>query len=257
MRKEKLKIKGEHKTGNDFLIALFCNDLQEPKTIYIENNQVETVMNYHWNSLNANVSLINIDLPFKEKWFARISATNEKTENKCNFYTTKVSDFIDKLSFYIPENQFFYDYQIHLQTKLLNNNNNFRRYIFYDIYSERFQVDNLLIPDFNYDIVFLDQDGFEISLEEKYNDFFILYSTLSYKPAKTRYNENMLVMSNWEVISNSSDEIEFQFPSLDHLYNEFHTIKSVSSLRPRTIGLLQKIDNDKSFKIIDYSIDKE
>lgn len=254
-KRNKLKVRATIAKEMDYFSIFRCNDEDTYRYFYLEADSILAHNSFQYDELSEGLTLNSIQLSTKDKWSFIIYATNKQTLNDCHLYHTQEFYFDNKVSFFTPTNEEFYNYSIDIKKEVDQNDNT--KICGYQIYSDEVP-ETIDFPEIEYE--------YELDFEDEEKGFTILYTpesdsdvlfTMTYiDPASDiislNYSDYYINNSSWNIIGHIEEEVKFEFPILPKYYNEdFLLINTIQNLIPSEIKLMEDISDNKNYYFIE------
>ena len=256
IRGGRLKIQYKLLKESDFFAIIYANDDPQPRTIFLNESDINYPLRLHWDSLNTQIETLEIPLPSKEKWDFDISATNEKTDNRTLLYSTLSEDhpfdwnfFRDRILFIQPNDQAFYDYRLILN-RIEPNPENIR--ISYDF--KHLNIYGPIIPKaaYSFNVQQYHDHHLNVAFEGQSYEFMIDFRSARFKTfMEPQYNYGS-TLSNWKVKGHADDMVDFSIPDLSFYHDQFPWTEAAKYLYPKQISLKYFYNFEQSITIVKY-----
>jgi hypothetical protein len=252
-KKGKTRIRYQLPVGFDFLITLFCNNEPTPRTIYLKHNEIQPVINLDWSTMNKDVKEITIPILASKYWYGKVTATNEDTGKLSTLFNTQsISDSADDTSFFIPQNEFFYDFKLSLRRA---DDDYERRRLHFTSNSEDFAVKTIKYPELEYDIDFSENKAYTINFNNDTFDLSFKYTAPLYIMSPTDPFSSTVkheIHSQWLINNNSQNDVSYTLPNLNSYLSIYPSIELLKRIYPTSVSFSHKINSNQVITVEDY-----
>lgn len=240
VRKGRLRIQYEHQKGSDLFVVLRCNDEENYRYFYFQENAIPGQVELDWASLSKELEHEEISLPLEEEWFCRIRAKNEDTQGYCYLFSSQRARY-DQIRIFLPRKYFFYNFEVNL-ARHRKENEGYKSFQYLFASDELPAVKAIDEAEFEYSPNRIDKNGFELTAAHEAMKFKVRYRDLSFKPFQSMSDYGDLKFSAWHVAGDLDGPVSFTFPNIP-LYHEtnFESLKGVEGRAADRIQVIKPL----------------
>lgn len=263
-RKGNLIVEYKLNKDTDAYFLIQSKDEAPIKYAYFPYQENQEYLDVNFADLPTDLKVHTIKLPSSERWYGRISAKNEDTGNRCYFYYPQIATlgFQEEINLYLPESQFFYDFEVTLfsaKKEYVETSRDFSRRNYREtntsvksyLHFGQELPESIELADFVYDKLESDNNSAQFEIDDRADFVNIEIHFHNEELVKNLFpgaSSIQIVPSTWKIISPSSQNLAVKLPEFPNSFLQtFPDISEDMQLHWKKVELFQlKNKEDKA-----------
>lgn len=247
VRKDGLRVELQ-KVGETDLYMLFkANHEDFYRYLYVSNgDSIPAVINY--DDLPTDVVIKEINLPEYADWAGSIKAINANSQNECYFFLDANNSKSQSIVVFLPQQYYFYDFQVFLQCFTDKVNYQYRaigdrdRLTRYTLLTDTIPNQIEKFEDIYIREDYLDFGSFQFQLDGG-DQFFLCETNIWPDAFASSIAWNEAYISKWYILGIANDLVAFKKPIFpEYFKSELKLLNNLSYYSPINIGVFKSLD---------------